>query len=227
MGQAEFLQSLQLEVSLHGEELSQGISDGCARQPDDFAAVVLCPTELHEHIECALAVGVGQSRDASHAGAEIQILVGVEFIHDQHIHTQLLPGDDLLIILAHIGEGVEFHLKALDTFFDLLDRARGRFVRFEFREVIEQRIDLTLIEIRLRLSGNGQEFEGREGNDDDVPIVGGDAREKFSALRLAQIRGRWRKNVGARVGCQHAHVPLRGDVVGNDDHGFASQPQPF
>ena len=76
----------------------------------------------------------------------------MEFVNDQHIHAQLFPGDGLLVVLAHIGEGIEFHLKALDTFFDLLDRACGRFVRFEFRKVIEQRINFTLIEIGLCLS---------------------------------------------------------------------------
>ena len=56
MGQAELLQSLQLEVPLHGEKLSQGIGDRRTCQADDLAAIVLRPAELHEHIKCALRV---------------------------------------------------------------------------------------------------------------------------------------------------------------------------
>ena len=150
MRDAERLQGLQLEVPLHGKQLGQGVGDRRTGQPNHFPTVFMQPAELHEHVEGALGVRVGQPGDAGHAGGEEQVFVGVEFIHDQHVHAQLLERDRACVVFGHVRQVVELDLEAFDALLDLLDRPRIRLalLGFEFLEIFVQRINLALIEIR-------------------------------------------------------------------------------
>ena len=147
---AERLQGFQLEVPLHGKQLGEGVGDRRTGQPNHFPTVFMQPAELHEHVEGALGVRVGQPGDAGHAGGEEQVFVGVEFIHDQHVHAQLLERDRACVVLRHVRQVVELDLEAFDALLDLLHRPRIRLalLGFEFLEIFVQRINLALIEIR-------------------------------------------------------------------------------
>jgi hypothetical protein len=70
-------QRIVLEVPLHGEYLCHSVGERRASQSDKAFVLLQEIADLDEHVEGALRVCIGKSRDARHLGVEIEVLITI------------------------------------------------------------------------------------------------------------------------------------------------------
>ncbi len=86
------LESLGLEIPLHGEHLGHAVGDRSTRGEDHTAAAIerLDVTHLEKHVEGPLAGRLGQARHPGHFRHVEEVLEVVRLVHEQPVHAQFL-----------------------------------------------------------------------------------------------------------------------------------------
>ena len=95
MVDASFRQHLRREIPLHRVHLRKGVRYWSAGGEHHAAPIIpfLEITNLQEHVECAIAIGVRQAGNTVHLGRVGQVLVEVGFVYKQLIDTEFFKGE--------------------------------------------------------------------------------------------------------------------------------------
>ncbi len=124
MRHAPLREQLGTQIAQHRVHLGHPVRDRRAGGEDhaaparEFADV----PGLHEHVEGAVAVGIGQPRDAAHLGGVEQVLVGVGLIHKKLVDAEFLEADGVVLALP-VGALLELGGQALFGLLQFLDDA--------------------------------------------------------------------------------------------------------
>ncbi len=78
-----------------------------------------------------------------------------------------------------------------------------------------------------RLSESGRIFEAAEGDDDGVVVAGGNARHGPLAVARGELVFAGDEEIGVRIELEEFGGPLVYQVIGDDEHGFLSEAEPF
>jgi hypothetical protein len=112
---------------------------------------------LHVHIERAVALGIGQARDAVHLrGEESEVLVEVGLIDEDLVDAQLLEGERVVLALA-VGALLELGDEALLGFSSSLTMRRlSPFLGLGFEDRVFELLNLLPTKRSKVSSGDGK-----------------------------------------------------------------------
>ena len=72
-----------------------------------------------------------------------------------------------------------------------------------------------------------QKFEAAEGDDDGVVVTGGNARHGPLAVAGGELVFAGDEEIGVRIELEEFGGPLIDQVIGDDEHGFLREAEPF
>ena len=228
VGHVAALEGAVLQVPLHGVQLRHAVGNRSAGSKDDAPAAsqLVHVAALHEHIRGLLRLRCRQTSYVAHLRVEEQVLKPMRLVHIQAIHTQLLKGDNI-ILLAFSLQLFQAQLQLLLGPHQLLD---GKLLAVAALQLVNARyhlVDLLLNETLLPCLRHGDALKLRVTDDDCIVITSGDtAAELLTVMTLKVFLGS-HQNPGRRIESQEFRGPLLRQVVGNHKHGFLAQSQPL
>ena len=150
----------------------------------------------------------------------------MRLVHKQPVHTQLLKGDDVILLIL----GKQLFQPGFQRFarlFQLLNREPLAVLVLGLLDALGDLVDLLLDDALLALGGNRDVLKLAVTDDDRVVIARGDARAELLAVRLFKVLLGRHEDVRAGIQSQELGCPLLRQVIGHDEHGFVAQPQPL
>ena len=228
VGHVAALECAVLQVTLHGVQLGHAVGNWSAGGKDDAPAAsqFIHVATLHEHVRGLLCFRSGQASHVAHLRVEEQVLKPMRLVHIQAIHTQLLKGDNI-ILLALSLQLFQAQLQLLLGPHQLLDGKLLTMAALQFVDARYHFVDLLLNETFLPCLRHRDALKLRVTDDDRIVITSGDTAAELLTVVTLKVLLCSHQNPGRRIEPQELRGPLLRQVVGNHKHGFLTKPQPF
>ena len=220
------LQTVILEVLLHGIEFHHGVADGCTCGENHAAPAgqLVQVAALHVEVAGLLGLGLADTAHVPHLRECGEVLKTMCLVHEQAVYTQFLKGHHI-ILAALVVQLFQFGLDGFSGTLQLLDGEPFPVVGLQLGQPVQNVPLLLLQDVPLALNGHRDFLKLAVPDDDCIKITGGNpAAEPLSVFGLEVPPGR-HQDVGGGVKLQELRGPLLRQVIGNHIEGLLAQAQ--